>query len=348
MPGRTAHPWFYAAKNAWYCWIDGRKVSLGVKGEANEKAALTAWHRLMANGSPTQTRLSLPTPKPEPKPATTVQAVVDGFLADAEARVSPECLRQYRKHLRPFAARYGIRPADALTVAEVEAYPRKPEWSASYRNGVIGSIVSAYRWAERGGMLARNPLNGVRKPPKASRGAKALVSAEVHETLCKHAEPLFRAFLQLLWLTGARPGEIASLTAEAVDLTKGVAVLIEHKTAHLGKSRVLFLSAEAIAILRERIALRPAGLLFPGEDGERMTANAIGLRLRRLCVRAGVKHAIPYGYRHTFATDALAKGVPDATVAALMGHSGTAMLHKHYAHLTSRSQALRYALGQVR
>ena len=79
-----------------------------------------------------------------------------------------------------------------------------------------------------------------------------------------------------------------------------------------------------------------------------MTAQAIGCRLRRLCIKAKVKHCIAYGYRHSFATDALAKGVPDAQVAALLGHSGTAMLHRHYAHLGARAKALREALGRVR
>jgi integrase len=57
---------------------------------------------------------------------------------------------------------------------------------------------------------------------------------------------------------------------------------------------------------------------------------------------------IPYGFRHTLATDALAQGVPEAHVAELLGHRGTAMLHKHYAHLGTRAAALRAALGMVR
>jgi integrase len=68
------------------------------------------------------------------------------------------------------------------------------------------------------------------------------------------------------------------------------------------------------------------------------------LRLQR---RLGIK-ATAYGFRHSFATDALANGVPDAHVAELLGHSGTAMLHKHYSHLTARAKALRDALGRVR
>jgi integrase len=126
-----------------------------------------------------------------------------------------------------------------------------------------------------------------------------------------------------------------------------VAVLNEHKMAHLGKSRVIFLCPEAVSVLREQIATHPQGLLFPGQGGQKMTAQAIGRRLARLCEKAGLK-AIAYGYRHGFATDALANGVPDAQVAELLGHSGTAMLHRHYAHLTARSQVLKGALGKVR
>jgi integrase len=64
--------------------------------------------------------------------------------------------------------------------------------------------------------------------------------------------------------------------------------------------------------------------------------------------RLGLGKLIPYGYRHGLATDALANGVPDAQVAELLGHSGTAMLHKHYSHLTARTQVLQAALGRVR
>jgi len=43
-----------------------------------------------------------------------------------------------------------------------------------------------------------------------------------------------------------------------------------------------------------------------------------------------------------------ANGVPDAQVAELLGHSGAAMLHRHYAHLTARARVLKEALGRVR
>jgi hypothetical protein len=43
----------------------------------------------------------------------------------------------------------------------------------------------------------------------------------------------------------------------------------------------------------------------------------------------------------------LEKKVPEAHVAALMGHKSTAMLSKHYSHLGSKAQALEVHLGQI-
>jgi integrase len=347
---RQSKAWFRKASNSWYCTLNGRKVSLGVQGAANEREAVKAWHRLLGGLPLEAPQKPLPTPPVESQAegkAVSVQSVIDGFLADSVGRVLVETTRVWRQHLAPFAERYGDRPAVSLTATEAEALTRKPTWTQTYRSNILSTLITAFRWAERERLIDRSPLHGIRKPPKASRGAKAIVTADAHARLVQTADASFGAFLQLLWLTGARPGEIAGLQAEDVDAVQGVAVLAEHKTAHLGKRRILFLSTEAVAILRERIALHPDGLLFRGVKG-RMTPTAIGCRLRRLCVKAGVKNCIAYGYRHTFATDALANGVPDAQVSALLGHSGTAMLHKHYAHLGARARVLKDALGKVR
>jgi uncharacterized protein (TIGR03066 family) len=164
----------------------------------------------------------------------------------------------------------------------------------------------------------------------------------------KGKNELMRDYLTVLWLTGARPGEVAGLTAEQVQTaTNGVIPLTEHKTTHKGKARCLILTPEALSILKRRAENVGSGLVFRGRDGE-LTAQAIGSRMRTLCNRSGIRRLTVYGYRHTFATDALAKGLPDATVAALLGHSSTAMLHKHYSHLTARADVLRKAACRVR
>ncbi len=296
---RQSKPWFRVGKNAWFVWHNGRQVSLAARGVGNEKQAVQAWHRLLG-AMPLEAPPTPSKPKAEAEAEVknaSVGSVIAAFLEDAASRVVSETLRVWTHHLLPFAECFGKRSVESLAVSEAEAFIRKPAWTNTYRANILATLVTAFRWAEREKLISRNPLHGIRKPPKASRGAKAIVSAANHLRLCDHAKPCFKAFLQLLWLTGARPGEIASLTTLDADLANGLIILTDHKCAHLGKTRIVFLPPEAVAILRERVAIHSDGLLFPGMGGQMMTPTAIGCRLRRLCVSAGVKHCIAYGYR---------------------------------------------------
>ena len=137
------------------------------------------------------------------------------------------------------------------------------------------------------------------------------------------------------------------MTVDAVHWQERCAVLSEHKTAHRGKVRVIYLSDEALAILRGQQAEHPQGYLFRRPTGGRWTTHSVTQKFARVRRLAGVK-ITAYGLHHSFATDARANGVPDAQVAALLGHSGTATLHRHYSHLTARAKALREALCRIR
>ncbi len=349
-------PWYRASKNTWYATLNSKKVSLKVKGEENEAAATKAWHRLMAqearDNQPPPTPAPKATPVPEsnqaPKSEVTVKQLVDGFLQDADGRVSREAWRGYAKFLTPFSQAHGKRPAESITVHEAEGFARKPEWSSTYQAGFLGTLVMAYRWAVRQTLIASSPVKGVRKPPKASRGTKAVITEAEHKKLLSVADDVFGSFLVVLWHTGARPGEVTSLTAEQVNAaTDGVIPLANHKTAHKGKARFLILTGEALAVVKERAEAVGNWLLFCGQYGA-LTPKAVSAKMERLCTKAGIRRVMAYGYRHTFATTALARGIPDATVAALLGHSGTAMLHKHYSHLTSQAQAMKEALVKMR
>jgi integrase len=332
-------PFFYAAKNTWYCWDGSRKVSLGVRGEESKEEAFKAWHRLIANGKPT------PEARAE---APAVAEVFKAFLADAEGRLKPATVRGYRDFLTPFSQRFGKVKADRLTVEQAEAYSRKPEWSNSTRHDFLAALSVAFRWAERTGLLGSNPLRHLRKPAMESRGDKALVSEQAHARLMEKAPDYFKPFLSLLYLTGARPGEVAAITAENFDEANALVRLKEHKTARHGKSRTIFLCPEAVALLREQKAKHGTGHLLRNRLGLRFTKNAVVHLFASLRRKAELPGVSAYGYRHGFATQALARGVPDAQVSALLGHAGTAMLHRHYSHLTSQSQALREALARVR
>jgi integrase len=148
--------------------------------------------------------------------------------------------------------------------------------------------------------------------------------------------------------TGARPSEVVSVTAADCDLANGLWVLDSHKTDGGGKPRVVALTPQMVELCRDLAARYPVGPLFRNSRGNPYRPIAISNRVRELRIKLGITGVIPYGYRHTFATDALAAGVPDAQVAGLLGHASTKMLYKHYSHLTARVTVLRLALGTFR
>lgn len=54
---------------------------------------------------------------------------------------------------------------------------------------------------------------------------------------------------------------------------------------------------------------------------------------------AGIKRRIrPYDLRHAFATEALAAGADIKSVAEIMGHADTSMIHKHYQHVLDKQK----------
>jgi len=108
------------------------------------------------------------------------------------------------------------------------------------------------------------------------------------------------------------------------------------------------MTPEAVTILRELMTRHPSGALLRNTRGQEWAEQALVKAMISAREKAGIDHAIAYGYRYTFATEALSRGVSDALVAELLGHSGTAMLHKHFAHLEAKGAVLRQALDQVR
>jgi len=333
-----AAPWYRADRDRWYATIDGVQVNLKVAGKTSRRAALTALAALAE---------AIPIPKTIVK-ASQVESLVNDYLTDIETRVQAETLRVSRWHLTRFVQSFGKRLACTLTPGEVECHYNRPNWGATIQANGIGVVVTMLRWSVRRRLIDRNPIEGVRKPQTTSRGGEVIITSADHQRLLAGASDAFKPFLELLWHTGARPGEIASLSATMINFDSRTVTLSKHKTANHGKPRIIYLTASAIDILRTLSEKRPTGSLFVDVNGGPLVPRSVSNRMSRLRRRVGLTHAIAYGYRHTFATDALAGGMADAKVAALLGHASTAMIHRHYSHLTEQSRTMQEAVNNVR
>jgi integrase len=272
------------------------------------------------------------------------------YLADAAGRLRATTLRVTTGFLDGFVARHGGLRARDVRPAHVEVWVKAHlSWGPTTECLAKTRVLTLFNFGLGQGLLADNPLRGVRKPRQRSRGVRALITPEQHAALLGAAEPCFRNVLLVLHQSGARPGEVTSVTAADFDHGRGVWVLSRHKTSHKGHTRVVHLTSAVVALCNELAARYPEGPLFRTQRGTPYGWCGLSKRMAWLRQRLGLPDTVTiYGYRHTFATDALANGVPDAQVAELLGHSGTAMLHKHYAHLTARARALKDALGRVR
>ena len=85
---------------------------------------------------------------------------------------------------------------------------------------------------------------------------------------------------------------------------------------------------------------------YHNADGLAWATSAVNCRFCRLKGKLGTKYAL-YSIRHGFATRKLEAGLDSITVAALMGHSDSAMLNRMYSHVSDHHGYLRDQLNKA-
>jgi integrase/recombinase XerC len=300
-------PWFRTSKNAWYATINSQMLSLGVRGLEGKEKAWKAWHRLMADGASTQ--------KPDPRPAepSTVAQAVTLFLIDAAARVKPSTLGLYRRHLTTLAGDLGKERIADLTPLVLCHWLHGLGVLETTKAITLRSVSAFLGWAVQQGLCERNVAQRLSKPRGRSRSVEAVISPEDHHRLLEKATTCQQLVLHLLYLTGARPGELCRITAENFDPEAAVVRLAEHKTDRRGRDRLIFLPPSAVELLKQQAAKYPSGPLLRNRLGRPWTPKGISWAMIQIRRKAGGR-AIAYGYRHSFCTEALARGVGEGEV----------------------------------
>ena len=221
----------------------------------------------------------------------------------------------------------------------------------------LSAVRAFYKFLLREGVVRENPFAALRGP-KLKRGLpKILTQIEVMDLLDKTApddEKLRRispvegyielrdsAVLELLYSTGARVGEAAALTVNAVDFDDGCVVVMGKRR----KERACPLGKPAVAALRRmldaamnifscgRAARVPSEEpLFRNWRGSRLTARSIERLMNARLVAAGIQGSFsPHSLRHSFATHLLDAGADLRAVQELLGHENlsTTQIYTH-------------------
>lgn len=254
---------------------------------------------------------------------------VSDYMEGLERRnLSPHTIAAYRTDLHQFFAfcdRLGI--ADVSTVDRVAVRRYLAQLSTrGYAAGSIARKVTSVRrfYAEgvRRGRLDSNPAAGLQSPKRPGRLPKPLPQRTVAELLdsLDQDDPISlrdRALLELLYATGVRVSELASVDVHALD--HGDFLTIEGKG---GRERAVPVGRPARdAVARYLDTGRPR--LAGPDAGNRMWVGTRGGPLGERGVRRVVKRragTFPHALRHSFATHLLEQGADLRAVQELLGH----------------------------
>jgi len=277
---------------------------------------------------------------------------------EAEKRVSPYTVRNYATDLLDFFQFLGTKGISSLNEVDrhvVRDYLAHLMGLGRVKASIarkLSAIRSFYRYLLREEMVSTSPVANTSSPKLDKRLPSFLTTEEIERLLkapdlSKPVGQRDRALLELLYASGLRVSELASLNLEQVDLgTREIRV--RGKGA---KERIVLMgrpAAEALSAylsqtkeLREKKKNRA---LFLNRYGERITERMVQKILEDYTRLAGIgKKVHPHMLRHTFATHLLDGGADLRVVQELLGHANLSST-QIYTHVT-KSQAKKIYLS---
>jgi integrase/recombinase XerC len=221
--------------------------------------------------------------------------------------------------------------------AQMHAKGRSPRGIALVLSGWRGF----YHWLGREGRIPCNPVVGV-CAPKATRPLPKALSVDDAVQLASFrdegSDPWIEArdaaLVELLYGAGLRVSELTGLDVVASAKARGWLDLAAGEAHVLGKGskrRTVPIGSQAGAAVQRWLvqrALKPGAAepaLFLGRRGERLSAQAVWLRLRRRSQQAALATPVhPHMLRHSFASHVLQSSGDLRAVQELLGHANIA------------------------
>ena len=202
---------------------------------------------------------------------------------------------------------------------------------------LLSSIRGFYRYLNQEGLCAHDPASGLSAPKGERRLPRLLDTDRAMQLLDGGVEDDFlarrdQALLELFYSSGLRLSELVGLDLDQLDLATGLVRVLGkgNKVRELPVGRK---AREALlAWLPLRALASPAdGAVFIGQQGRRLGARAVQLRVRQAGVRELGQHLHPHMLRHSFASHLLESSQDLRSVQELLGHAdiGTTQIYTH-------------------
>lgn len=264
---------------------------------------------------------------------------------------------------RTLAAEFGPLKLQALQQSMIQT-----GWARTTINDQTRRVIRVFRWGVTQELVPPSVPAALREVPGLQRGRTAAketarvepVADAVFQATLPHLPQTVADLLQVVRFTGARPGEICSMTPGEVDRSAPVWLYRPslHKNAYRGHARVIAIGPKAQAVLapyllrpadqpcfqpneseRRRRGLKAAARITPAgqgnsagtnrkakpkrQPGRSYDSNSLGVAIRRACLTAFGEEAKPWSanqLRHAAATEVRAKYGLEAAQCVL-GHA---------------------------
>jgi len=256
---------------------------------------------------------------------------VDNFLLylEIEKGYSSKTIKEYSYDLNMFR-RYTDKNLDSVISWDIRRFLKYLKQDREYSNTSVHrkicSIRSFYRFLEKERLIESNPASII-ETPKVPKSLPKTISIDEVKLLINAATTLRdRVVLLLLYSSGLRVSELASLTLKDLLLDENVIKVIKGKGS---KDRIVPLSSNVSRVLCEYIDqtkdFRKNETVFLNKYGTGLTPRSIQRIVKKCKEKAGIKKKVtPHVLRHAFATHLIEGGVDIRVIQELLGHSSLA------------------------
>lgn len=212
------------------------------------------------------------------------------------------------------------------------------------RHHLMTQLKSMFNWAKR-----RRDIKYLPEFPRCKQAKRQITWAgpEIQDRIIEHIPKQHQPIFIFMMRQGCRPGEARALMwsdinwhDRTVTIRRTYSDNILKETTKTDQERVIPLDDGIYAMLKPKKAL---GFVFVTKKGEPYkTRTTLNYAWDKACKLAGIDHITLYqGTRHSFASQAINKGVDLYRVQRFLGHTSPKTTQK-YAHLDT--DGLRVAL----